>query len=251
MSLIIMQKLANGCFWSQISRSRESVKSMERSHRLEKAIDRWCSDDGHPIRWDDGESEPGRWPHLTPDIWPHLSTSVRWWGLKWTWEVNGCTATKHHLSNSSTAARLPRSIVRDDKSSIVAVFQVNATKERVFLFANISITVVTFAINLWAGLSIHRKERTRLHFLIICDCAANVVFCIHTSFLQSPWNILNSSMLCRINIFVLVLLTAWNRLVPLAIAAFRYIMVCHAVFVQNHGGEKQVGFRSQNTMWMD
>ena len=44
MSLIIMQKLANGCFWSQISRSRESVKSMERSHRLEKAIDRWCND---------------------------------------------------------------------------------------------------------------------------------------------------------------------------------------------------------------
>ena len=26
----------------------------------------------------------------------------------------------------------------------------------------------------------------------------------------------------------------------MAIAAFRYIMVCHAVFVQNHGGEKQV-----------
>ena len=131
--------------------------------------------------------------------------------------------------------------------TVLTIFQVNEAKERIFLFANISISVVTFAINLWAGLSIQRKERTRLHFLIICDCAANVVFCIHTSFLQSPWNILNSSMLCRLNIFVLVLLTAWNRLVPLAIAAFRYIMVCHAVFVQNHGGEKQVGFRSQNT----
>ena len=125
--------------------------------------------------------------------------------------------------------------------TVLTIFQVNEAKERIFLFANISISVVTFAINLWAGLSIQRKERTRLHFLIICDCAANVVFCIHTSFLQSPWNILNSSMLCRLNIFVLVLLTAWNRLVPLAIAAFRYIMVCHAVFVQNHGGEKQVG----------
>ena len=42
------------------------------------------------------------------------------------------------------------------------------------------------------------------------------------------------------NTFLLHLHLSWNRLVPVAIAAFRYIMVCHAVFVQNHGGEKQV-----------
>ena len=38
------------------------------------------------------------------------------------------------------------------------------------------------------------------------------------------------------------LLTVKSRLIPVAIAAFRYIMVCHAVFVQNHGGEKRVSF---------
>ena len=118
--------------------------------------------------------------------------------------------------------------------------QVNATKGKVFLVANISVTVVTFAINLWAGLSILKKEKTRLHFLIVCDCVVNIVSCVQTSFLQSPWSILSSPSLCLLNTFAMMLLTAWNRLVPLAIAAFRYIMVCHAVFVQNHGGEKQV-----------
>ena len=32
----------------------------------------------------------------------------------------------------------------------------------------------------------------------------------------------------------------WNRLVPVAIAYFRYLMVCHAVFCQNAGGEKAI-----------
>ena len=52
---------------------------------------------------------------------------------------------------------------------------------------------------------------------------------------------LNSPIPCLVNIFIFPLLTSWNRLVPVAIAGFRYIMVCHAVFVHNHGGEKAVG----------
>ena len=45
---------------------------------------------------------------------------------------------------------------------------------------------------------------------------------------------------CLADVFVHHLLIYWNRLVPVAIAAFRYVMVCHAVFVNNHGGEKRV-----------
>ena len=52
---------------------------------------------------------------------------------------------------------------------------------------------------------------------------------------------LNSSIPCLVNISIFHLLTLWNRLVPVAIAGFRYVMVCHAVFVHNHGGEKAVG----------
>ena len=33
---------------------------------------------------------------------------------------------------------------------------------------------------------------------------------------------------------------AWNRLVPVGIATFRYLMVCHSVLCQNTGGEKAI-----------
>ena len=115
-------------------------------------------------------------------------------------------------------------------------------KARVYLFANIPISLVTFAINLWAGTSIYRKERTGIHRLIVFDCLLNVVSSLHTCFHLSPWSILGSSIPCLFNTFLLHLLTSWNGLVPVAISAFRYIMVCHAVFVQNHGGEKMVGW---------
>ena len=118
--------------------------------------------------------------------------------------------------------------------------QVNEAKARVYLFANILIALLTFAINLWAGFSILRKERTGINSLIVCDCVVNVVSSLHSSFLQSPWSILGSPIPCLLNLLLLQLLTSWNRLVPVAIAAFRYIMVCHAVLVQNQGGEKKV-----------
>ena len=116
----------------------------------------------------------------------------------------------------------------------------NVAKPRVYLFANIPITLATFAINLWAGLSILKKERTGIHCLIVSDCVLNVVSSLLTSFIQSPWSLLGASTPCLLTTFLMHLLTSWNRLVPVAIAAFRYIMVCHAVFVQNHGGEKKV-----------
>ena len=63
-------------------------------------------------------------------------------------------------------------------------------------------------------------------------------FCI--SFSQSPLSMMGSPIPCLADVFVHHLLIYWNRLVPVAIAALRYVMVCHAVFVNNHGGEKRV-----------
>ena len=39
-------------------------------------------------------------------------------------------------------------------------------------------------------------------------------------------------------LFFLTLLFGYNRLVPVGIVIFRYIMVCHAVSTVNFGGEK-------------
>ena len=104
------------------------------------------------------------------------------------------------------------------------------------------VTVVTFFVNLWAGLSILKKEKNRVHCLIILDCLLNVFSALHHTILfVSGWTIFTSSASCLLNAFLLFLLMSWNKLVPVVIAAFRYILVCHSVFVHNHGGEKAVG----------
>ena len=118
--------------------------------------------------------------------------------------------------------------------------QVNMPKPRGYLVTNTFFTLVTFVINLWAAICILRKERTKVNTLIVCDCIINMASSVQTSILQSPWILLNSSTTCLVNTFLLHLLNTWNRLVPVAIAGFRYVMVCHAVYVHNHGGEKKV-----------
>ena len=71
--------------------------------------------------------------------------------------------------------------------------------------------------------------------LIICDCAANVLMMGLGTFVQSQWFLLDSAALCSVIVFLLNVLSTWNRLVNLAIALFRYVMVCHAVTCQNLG----------------
>ena len=121
------------------------------------------------------------------------------------------------------------------------LLQVNAANLKSYLFVGISVTVVTFIVNLWAGVSILKKEKNRVHNLIALDCLVNVISSLHNSLLaQSPWSQLISPTSCLINTSFIYMLVFWNRLVPVAIAAFRYILVCHSVFVHNHGGEKKV-----------
>ena len=92
--------------------------------------------------------------------------------------------------------------------------QVNLAKPQVYLFANVSFTLVTFVINIWSGICILRKERTSLHRLIVFDCFVNVVSSFQTSFIQSPWSTLGSPFPCLVNPFLLAMITFWNRLVP-------------------------------------
>ena len=63
--------------------------------------------------------------------------------------------------------------------------QVNIVKGQVYIFTNICITLVTLFVNLWAAAVIQRKERTRIHTIIVYDCAVNVLSSLHTAFFQS------------------------------------------------------------------
>ena len=147
----------------------------------------------------------------------------------------------------------------------------------VYVLANIPMLAATIVVNLWVVKVIERKEKSKLNRLIVWDCRANIVTmllmlathspllplsshipctclvfavyttswnqagikfelqCFHfsrkTSLIKGPKNLLVSHNLCQ---------PAWNRLVPVGIANFRYLMVCHAVFCHNLGGEKAI-----------
>ena len=62
---------------------------------------------------------------------------------------------------------------------------VNVAKAQGYLFANISVTMITMLINLLAAITILRKERTSVHLLIVNDCVVNVLSSLLTRVSQS------------------------------------------------------------------
>ena len=117
----------------------------------------------------------------------------------------------------------------------------NEPRDITFFLATLPILVVAVTVNIWAGVEIGRKENTGINNLIVWDCVINALsMSFDTFYINSPWSILRSLPPCAILIFAHQLLVAWNRLVPVAIVVFRYMMVCHAVFCHNMGGEKTV-----------
>jgi len=59
-------------------------------------------------------------------------------------------------------------------------------------------------------------------------------------FWQSPFIIVNSPPACALLCVAMVILLTWNRLFPIGIVVFRYLMVCHATFCHSLGGERRV-----------
>jgi hypothetical protein len=117
---------------------------------------------------------------------------------------------------------------------------VNQEAELVYMWASIAMVVAAIAVNVPAAVCIRQKERTGISRLIVIDCGANIMTVVLAAATQTPWSILGSAPACLTNSILLTILTTWNRLVPVAIAVFRYLMVCHAVFCHNHGGDGPV-----------
>ena len=118
---------------------------------------------------------------------------------------------------------------------------VNEHRDIYFFCVSIPILIATVTVNVWAGLTIGSKEGTGINSIIVCDCVVNALsMTFDTLYVNSPWSILRSLPPCVILVFVHNLMVTWNRLVPVAIVVFRYMMVCHAVFSHNLGGEKVV-----------
>ena len=81
--------------------------------------------------------------------------------------------------------------------------------------------------------------------LIIWDCIGKIfVFALVLFIFGTKFSILGGGkvglVLCALRAFLGTALFGFNRLVPVGIVVFRYIMVCHAVMTVNCGGEKRL-----------
>ena len=117
---------------------------------------------------------------------------------------------------------------------------INEPREDAYFLAYIPIVFLTIFANLIAVVVIRKKDSNRLNDLIVLDCMMNVVSMIFFIFKQSPWFIMKSTPLCLVYHFINIAVLLWTRLVPVGIAFFRYLMVCHAVFSHNRGGEESL-----------
>ena len=112
-----------------------------------------------------------------------------------------------------------------------------------YLWFALPIFFLTFSFNTWAVVVIMKREQNGMNQMIICDCVVKI-FCFAFIFLiyGSPFSIHGSHIvgrfLCGFRSFLVSILFSFNRLVPVGIVLFRYIMVCHAVSTVNYGGEK-------------
>ena len=118
---------------------------------------------------------------------------------------------------------------------------VNESINSLLFLANFPLLVVAVIVNIWVGVRIGTKEDYRINKIIVCDCVVNALSMLFdTLYINAPWTILKSLPPCYILIFANNLMNTWNRLMPVALVVFRYLMVCRAVYCHNLGGEKAV-----------
>jgi hypothetical protein len=99
---------------------------------------------------------------------------------------------------------------------------VNQLVEEMVNWTKVSLLAATLAFNIAAAVVIQGKEDTPINRLIIWDCLMNVLTAIVTIGERRK---LSNEYLCSIFVFTNVTLSAWNRLVPVGIAVFRYVLV--------------------------
>ena len=147
----------------------------------------------------------------------------------------------------------------------ISTMVVNQPRDEVYLWSSLLISALTLVVNMAAVAVIGRKEKTGVNHLIVLDCFANVLTALVQLF--NFMALTNSSsfqaIVCIFDVAMLTIFGTWNRLVPVVLALYRYLLVsfhmrcflnwknrtlkdstniclkvCHPIFVQNQGGEK-------------
>ena len=103
------------------------------------------------------------------------------------------------------------------------------------LVFTIPILLLTIIINLYARKGISAKDKTLINNLLMKDCLANILSSVVQIFSFRPWIFVEVSPFCATFLGLFYSLVIFNRLVPVSIVVFRYLMVCHAAFCFNRG----------------
>jgi hypothetical protein len=95
--------------------------------------------------------------------------------------------------------------------------------------SSMSLLTAMVAVNAAAAGHLWRQEDSPMNRIIILDCLLNIMTGFTANSLDMmPWT-LDNDYLCSIHLFMLSTLNSWNRLVPVCIGVFRYLLVCSAV----------------------
>ena len=108
----------------------------------------------------------------------------------------------------------------------VSATVVNEPRDEIYLWASLIIFAVTLVVNIAAVIVIGRKEKTGINRLIVLDSFANMLTALVQMFnLMALTTSSSNDIFCIVDMAMLIILATWNRLVPVVVALYRYLMV--------------------------
>ena len=112
----------------------------------------------------------------------------------------------------------------------ISAMVVNEPRNEVYLWASLFIFIVTLVVNTAAVIVIGRKEKTGINRLIVLDSFANLLTAMVPminlmALSQALTTSSSNDIVCIFTFAMLFILGTWNRLVPVVLALYRYLMV--------------------------
>ena len=111
----------------------------------------------------------------------------------------------------------------------ISTMFVNRVRDEIYLWTSLLICSVTLVINTAAVVVIGRKEKTGVNLLIVLDSFANMLTALIQLFNSMALTTSSSyqAIFCIFNLAMLFIFATWNRLVPVVLALYRYLLVSH------------------------
>ena len=108
----------------------------------------------------------------------------------------------------------------------ISAMVVNEPLDETYFWASLFVFIVTLVVNTAAVIVIGRKEKTGINRLIVLDSFANLLTAMVQIFnLMALTSSSSNDIVCIFDIAMLFILSTWNRLVPVVLALYRYLLV--------------------------